>query len=161
LKVAVSNDLFSKKQKGTFAIAVGTNSAKIDRSELACLALESNWAHVDRVDHSEDDAMRNAVAAYLTRRLNDEGCRFFIRWTVVHRTTFAVRYRGRPSVTLMSIIICDKRLEGSTGQRCLSKNVWLFDKISLASDEYALGIKAFALSNNAEWTMVGVSLNTE
>lgn len=151
----------SKKQRRVFNVAVSTNSAKIDLSELDCLALEPNWAHVDRIDHSEDDAMRNAVAAHFHQLSKDAGCRFAIHWTVVHRTTFAVRYQGHPSVTLMSFIICDKRSDGPAGQRCLSKNVWLFDKIISPADEYAVGIKAFVLSNKAEWTMINVSLNNE
>jgi hypothetical protein len=161
-KATIFNNLPSKKQKRTFPVAVGTNSSKVDLAELDCLSLDPNWAHVDRVDHSEDGVMRNAVVANLERHaLNDASCRFFIRWTVIHQKTFAVRYQGRPSVTLMSFIICEKPLDGPKGQRCLSKNVWLFDKIISAADEYALGIKAFVLSNNAEWTVVNVPLNTE
>ncbi|WP_375415515.1 hypothetical protein [uncultured Bradyrhizobium sp.] len=146
-------------QKRVFAIAVSTHSSKVDLAEVDCLSLDPNWAHVDRVDHSDDDAMRKAVAAHLKRQMpNNPTCRFFIRWTVIHEKTFAVRYRGHPSVTLMSFGICEKSLNGLTGQRCLSKNIWLFDNITSAVDEYTLGIKAFASSSNAEWTILNVSL---
>lgn len=153
----LKNPLPSKKR--VFAIAVSTNSAKVDLAQVDCLTLDPKWAHVDRIDHSDDAAMRNAVAAYLQRKLsNDPTCRFLLRWTVIHEKTFAVRYQGRPSVTLMSFGICEKPL-GPTRQQCLSKNVWLFDKIVSAVDEYALGIKAFVSPSSTEWVVVNVSLD--
>jgi hypothetical protein len=57
----------------------------------------------------------------------------------------------------MSFGVCKKPLDGPAGQQCLSKNIWLFDKISPAADEYAVGIKAFVSSSNAEWSVVNVS----
>jgi hypothetical protein len=148
------------KQKRVFAVAVSTNSTRVDLAKVDCLSLDSNWAHVDQVDHSDDNDMRKAVANHLKAQgPNDMPCRFLIRWTVIHEKTLAVRYRGHPSETLMSFSICEKPLNGPAGLRCLSKNVWLFDKITPAADEYTLGIKAFALSSNAKWVVVSVSLN--
>jgi hypothetical protein len=150
------------KQKKAFAVAVSTNSFNVDLAQLGCLSLDPNWAHVDRIDHSDDEDMRKAVAQHFKNTsLNSPDCVFFIKWTIVHRKTFAVRYRGDPSVALMSISICKKPLDGPAGRQCLSRNIWLFDRIRPAADEYAVGIKAFVSPSNAEWSVVNVSPKNE
>jgi len=150
------------KQKNIFAVAVSTDASKVDLAQVDCLSLDPNWAHVDRINHSDDDEMRKAVADRLENvPLNSLNCGFFINWTIVHRKTYAVRYRGVPSVTLMSLSICRKPLDGPDGQRCLSKGIWLFDKISPPANEYAVGIKAFVSSSKSEWSVVNVSLKSQ
>lgn len=150
------------KQKKVFAVAVSTHSSNVDLSQLGCLSLEPNWAHVDRADLSDDKDMRKAVAEHFKNSsLNSPDCGFFFNWTVVHQKTFAVRYRGNPSVTLMSFSVCKKPLEGPAGRQCLSKNIWLFDKVRPPADEYTVGIKAFVSSPNVEWAVVNVSLSNE
>jgi hypothetical protein len=160
-KAAIFGNIFSKQQS-VYAVAVSTNSANIDLVHLDCLSIGPNWAHVDRIDHSDDEDMRKAVAQHLKNNsLNSPNCSFFINWTVVHRKTSAVRYRGDPSVTLMSFSICKKLLDGPANRQCLSKNIWLFNKITPPANEYAVGIKAFVSSPNVEWAVVNVSLNNE
>jgi hypothetical protein len=160
-KAAVMGNIFSK-QRSVYAVAVSTNSSKVDIAQLDCLSLDPNWAHVDRIDHSDDGDMRKAVAQHFKNSsLNSPDCGFFIKWTIVHQKTLAVRYRGDPSVALMSISICKKPLDSPVGQQCLSRNIWFFDKIGRAADEYTVGIKAFISSSNAEWSVVNVSSKNE
>jgi hypothetical protein len=160
-KADILGNIFSK-QKSAYAVAVSTNSSKVNIAQLNCLSLDPNWAHVDRIDHSDDDNMRKAVAEHFSNSsLNSLDCDFFINWTIVHRETFAVQYRGKPSVTLMSFSICKKPLDGPSNRQCLSKNIWLFDKITPSANEYSIGIKAFVSSPNVEWAVVNVSLNNE
>lgn len=160
-KAAIFGNIFSKQQSA-YAVAVSTNSSNVDLAQLGCISLDPNWAHVDRIDHSDDDEMRKAVAQHFKNSsLNSPDCGFFINWTIVHRKTFAVRYRGDPSVTLMSFSICKKPLDGPANRQCLSKNVWLFNKVTPPANEYAVGIKAFVSSPNVEWAVVNVSLNNE
>jgi hypothetical protein len=150
------------KQKNMFAVGVSTDASKVDLAQVDCLSLDSNWAHVDRINHSDDEEMRKALADRLEKLpLNSPNCGFFINWTIVHRKTYAVRYRGVPSVTLMSLSICKKPLDGPDGQQCLSKGIWLFDKITLPANEYAVGIKAFVSSPKSEWSVVNVSLKSQ
>jgi hypothetical protein len=160
-KAAIFGNIFSKQQS-MYAVAVSTNSSNVDLAQLGCLSLDPNWAHVDRIDYSDDDDMRKAVAQHFKNSsLDSPDCGFFINWTIVHRKTFAVRYRGDPSVTLMAFSICKKPLDGPANRQCLSKNVWLFNKVTPPANEYAVGIKAFVSSPNAEWAVVNVSLNNE
>jgi hypothetical protein len=148
------------KQKIMFAVAVSTHASRVNLAEVNCLSLDPNWAHVDRADHSDDADMRKAVGEYLENRsLDSPDCGFFIHWTIDHGKTSAVRYRGGPSVALMSFSICKKPLDGPAGRQCLSKNIWLFDKIRPVTDEYALGVKAFVSSSNAPWSVVNISRN--
>jgi hypothetical protein len=150
------------KQKNVFAVAVSTHASRVNLTEVNCLSLDPNWAHVDRADHSDDADMRKAVREHLENRsLSSPDCGFFIHWTIDHGKTSAVRYRGDPSVALMSFSICKKPLDGPAGRQCLSKNIWLFDKIRPVADEYALGIKAFVSSSNAAWSVVNVSRNSQ
>ena len=150
------------KQKNMFVVAVSTHASRVNLAEVNCLSLDQNWAHVDRVDHSDDADMRKAIGEYLENRsLNSPDCGFFIRWTIDHAKTSAVRYRGDSSVALMSFSICKKPLGGPAGRQCLSKNIWLFDKIRPVADEYALGIKAFVSSSNAAWSVVNVSRDSK
>jgi hypothetical protein len=148
----------SLANEALFAVAASTSSSNLDLTKLECLSLDPNWAHVDRIDHSDDQDMRDAVARHFTNvSLNSPNCSFFIIWTVVHRKTFAVRYRGNPSVALMSFSVCKKPLESPAGRQCLSKNIWIFEKISPPATEYAVGIKAFVSSPNVEWSVVNIS----
>jgi hypothetical protein len=52
-------------------------------------------------------------------------------------------------------------LDGPAGRRCLSKNVWLFNKISPPANEYSVGIKTFVSSPNAKWSVVNLSVGDE
>jgi hypothetical protein len=159
---ATDNPSEPGKQKKIFAAAVSTHSSNVDLAQLTCLSLDPNWAHVDRVDRSDDKDMRKEVAQFFrSSSFDSPDCDSFFSWTIIHEKTHAVRYRGRPSVTLMSFSVCKKPLDGPAGRRCLSKNVWLFDKISSPANEYSVGIKAFVSSPNVKWSVVNVSIGDE
>jgi hypothetical protein len=152
---------FAKQQK-VFAVAVSTHSSNVELTQVVCLSLGPNWVHVDRVDHSDDKDMRKAVAQFFkSSSLDSPDCEFFFNWTIIHEKTYAVRYRGYPSVTLMSFSVCKKPLDGPAGRRCLSKNIWLFDKISPPANEYSIGIKAFVSSPDSKWSVINLSVGDE
>jgi hypothetical protein len=147
------------RQKSNIAIAVSTNSAKLDLTQVDCLSLDPVWAYVDGIDHSGDVVMRKAVADYFENvSINVPNCNFSFLWTIVHRKTFAVRYLNKPSSELMAFSICKKRRETNAGRQCISKNIWFFDGLDSAGAEYATGIKAFISSSNADWSIVNVSV---
>src|SRR4051812_5512509 len=77
-KATILGNIFSK-QESVYAVAVSTNSSNIDLAHLDCLSLDPNWAHVDRIDHSDDDDMRKAVAQHFKNSsLISPDCVFFL-----------------------------------------------------------------------------------
>jgi len=139
-----------------FLAAAALNDATVRIEQISCLAVDSRKVIFDQKIY-QDPELGDAIAKNLsikTVALNADyaTCPWGFFVNVVPGTVFAVRYEGRVARYLVSIGICERRVDGSMNpNKCLSKNIYVFDPRVKPRELLVVALVGLAKSQAAEW----------
>jgi hypothetical protein len=132
------------------------NGHELSVRDFKCVSIRSSWVVYNQKQY-DDPGLANAIASVLSIEnvyfdVDATTCPWGFSVTGISGPIFAVRYNLWPALYLVSIAICEQRSnERLDPDRCLSKNVYVFNRNVEPEKLFSLALKGLARQQETKW----------
>jgi hypothetical protein len=139
-----------------FLAAALLNDSSVRIDHVSCLSVDPHKVMFDQKDFSDPKLVESIVGTLsisaVSFNANYAKCPWSFFAVVVPRWTFGVRYNGHFARYLVSIGICERNVDGSINpNKCLSKNIYVFNPRVEAHDLFSIGLVGLARTQANQW----------
>jgi hypothetical protein len=137
--------------------AVSTHQKEITVGWLSCLSIDPHQVVFDE-RYYWDEKLLGEIADKLSVKVvlpsaDYAACRWGFFATVVPGVVSALKYNGEPAQYLISIGVCERRVDGSMTNKCVNKNVYVFNRRVAPHDLFSFALVGLARSQTDEFDM--------
>jgi len=139
-----------------YTAAVSQNDAAFRLSDFSCVSINSHAVVYDQKEYI-DPELANAIANVLSIKdvffdADVATCPWYFFITGISGRVSAVQYNGSSALYLVSIGICERSPNGLVNpSKCLSKNIYVFNRNVEPHKLFLLALVGFARSQVAQW----------
>lgn len=146
-----------------YQAAAAQNQTTLRVSEVGCVSVDARKGVIYDQKEYSDSKLAEAITNILSIKnvhfdADIATCPWNFMITGISGRDYNVTYGEKFSRYLVSISICDRKPEGQTGaNKCLSKNIYVFNRNVEPHKLFLLALVGFARPQAAEWEIYQVS----
>src|SRR5258705_7736174 len=148
--------MYTPDSSAEYLAAVSQNGAAFRVSDFSCVSIDSHRVVYDQKEYI-DPKLAQAITDVLSIKnvffdADATTCPWYFSITGISRTIYAVRYGGGFPRYLVSIGICERKPNGRVNpNKCLSKNIYVFNRNVEPHTLFWLALVGLARSQATEW----------
>jgi hypothetical protein len=148
----------------TYDVAASKSRWNVDLSQISCISLLENGAHIFGADYFNDTHMpkilKDAFPNVAVERQNEQ-CRNVFGFTILYTSTTAVAYQNKTASIVMSFSLCERdEFKKIDSHKCGYKNIYSFLPKLEPLQALEIGVKAFVHEQIKQWEIVKVSVGS-
>ena len=148
----------------TYDVASSKNRWNVDLSQISCISLLENGAHIFGADYFNDPHIPKILKGgfpNVAAEPQNERCRNVFVFTILYKSTPAVAYQNKTASIVMSFNLCERdEFKKIDSHKCSSKNIYSFLSKLEPLQALEIGVKAFVHEQVKEWEIVKVSVGS-